>query len=185
MRLIIGLGNPGKEYEQTRHNIGFMVLDHLATRHHITGAKMKFHAGVLDGTIMNERCILMQPTTFMNRSGGAVREALDFYKLDPNQVLVVVDDTALPCGSIRLRASGSAGGHNGLADIECLLGTQNYPRLRVGIDAPGLIPQADYVLARFSPAQLKELPAAIDRACDAIEAWLTDDIDRAMTSYNG
>ncbi|MEE9212678.1 MAG: aminoacyl-tRNA hydrolase [Phycisphaeraceae bacterium] len=184
MRLIVGLGNPGSQYARTRHNVGFMVVDRLAARHDLSGRRVKFHAGVLEGRIHGQRCVLMQPTTYMNRSGLAVREAVGFYQLDPQRMLVIVDDTALPCGTIRLRAGGSAGGHNGLSDIECVLNTSNYPRLRIGVDPPGPVPQADYVLRRFTPAQLEQVEPALEHACDAIECWLVDDIERVMSRYN-
>jgi PTH1 family peptidyl-tRNA hydrolase len=188
MKLIVGLGNPGSEYAKTRHNAGFMVVDRLALRHRLPDAgpaKMKFHAGVLEGPIAGERCILMQPMTYMNRSGLAIGEAVAFYKLDPTrELLVVVDDVALDVGRIRLRAEGSAGGHNGLADVERALGTSAYPRLRIGIDPKGRVPQKDYVLGRFTPEQLAKLEPTLDVACDAIECWIKEGIARAMTRYN-
>ena len=184
MKLIVGLGNPGKEYEKTRHNAGFMAVDRLAVRHVITGAKSKFHAGVLEGSIAGERCVLMQPMTYMNRSGLSVGEAATFYKLEPTEVLVVVDDVALPVGKIRIRKEGSAGGHNGLSDIQRALGTIAYPRLRIGIDAPGRVPQKDYVLQRFSEAQMEQMVPTLERACDAIECWIREGADAAMNKYN-
>ena len=130
MKLIVGLGNPGPEYIKTRHNAGFMLVEKLANRHNLSGAKHKFHAGILDGELLvgnpmsPHRCILMQPTTYMNRSGLAVGEAVTFYKLDPEtDLIVLVDDLALDVGTVRLRGEGSAGGQNGLADIERALGT--------------------------------------------------------------
>ena len=185
MKLIVGLGNPGSEYTQTRHNAGFMVLDRLAGRHGLSNPKTKFHSGVLDGQVDGHRCLLLQPMTYMNRSGLAVGEAIRFYKLEPtDDLLVVVDDVALPAGQLRLRADGGTGGHNGLADIERALTTRAYPRLRIGVDPPGRVPQADYVLSRFSPAQWALVDSALDRACDAIACWLAEGIDLAMTRYN-
>lgn len=184
MKLIVGLGNPGSEYAMTRHNAGFMVLQRLANRHGLSGARSKFHSGVLEGLIAGDKCLLLQPTTYVNRSGLAVSEAMNFYKLEPADLLVVVDDVALPCGRMRLRAEGSAGGHNGLADIERALGTIAYPRLRIGIDAPGMIPQKDYVLGRFSPEQWDVVEPALERACDAIECWIAEGIDKAMSTFN-
>jgi PTH1 family peptidyl-tRNA hydrolase len=145
---------------------------------------MKFHAGVLEGVIAGEKCLVMQPMTYMNKSGLAVGEASAFYKLEPRDLLIVVDDLALECGHIRLRAEGGAGGHNGLADVERALGTPAYPRLRIGIDGRGRVPQVDYVLGRFSPDQESRLAPALDRACDAAECWLRDGIDKAMTRFN-
>lgn len=185
MKLIVGLGNPGNEYAKTRHNAGFMALDRLASRHELANAKTKFHSGMLDGQIAGCRCILLQPMTFMNRSGLAVGEAVQFYKLDPQvDLLVIVDDVALPLGQIRLRQEGGPGGHNGLADIERVLGAPAYPRLRIGIDPPGRVPQSDYVLGRFTKSQFDQLDPALDRACNAIESWLTDGIDKAMSVHN-
>lgn len=187
MKLIVGLGNPGTQYAQTRHNVGFMVLERLASRHGLLDEKprSRFHAAVLEGRVASQRCMLMQPMTYMNRSGLAVGEAMKFYKLDPAaDLIVVVDDIALPAGRIRLRAGGSAGGHNGLSDIERVLATRDYPRLRVGIDPPGRVPQVDYVLGRFSPEQKPRIDEAVDLSCDAIETWLNDGIDQAMTRYN-
>lgn len=187
MKLIVGLGNPGSEYAQTRHNAGFMVLTRLAQRHRLTDhpVRARFRSAMLEGPIAGDKCVLLQPQTFMNRSGAAVQEAVAFYKLDLADLLIVVDDVALPTGRIRLRASGSAGGHNGLGDIERALGAIDYPRLRIGIDAPPpRIIQADYVLGRFSPDQLERLEPALEAACDAVECWITHGIERTMTRFN-
>lgn len=187
MKLIVGLGNPGTQYARTRHNAGFMALERLARRHGLLAqaVKARFHAAVLDGPIAGNKCVLFEPQTFMNRSGRAVQEALAFYKLEPADLIVLVDDVALPTGRIRLRAAGSAGGHNGLADIERALSTADYPRLRIGIDAPPpRVAQSDYVLGRFSPDELDRLDPALNAACDAVEAWITDGIDKAMSIFN-
>ena len=187
MKLILGLGNPGRQYAQTRHNAGFMTIDRLARRHEPgTGGtrRSRFHAEVLETTISGQRCLLLKPMTYMNQSGIAVREAIGFYKLESSDMLVVVDDVALPAGAIRLRAAGSAGGHNGLIDIESALGSPQYARLRIGIDPPGQIPQSDYVLGRFTTAQLEAVEPAIDRACDTVEAWLLEPIEQVMSRFN-
>jgi len=184
MHLIVGLGNPGPEYAATRHNAGFMVVDRLARRHGISGGKTRFNAGVLDGLVAGHRCLLVQPMTYMNRSGATVRDAVNFYKLDLSKLLIVVDEAALPLGTIRLRASGSAGGHNGLRDIEEKLGTQDYPRLRIGVGSPTRAAMRDFVLGRFTQEQLDQLDPVLDRACDAIECWLNHGIDKAMSLYN-
>ena len=185
MRLIVGLGNPGSEYENTRHNAGFLAVDRLIARHRLEGPRSRFNALTFDGQVLGQRCMVLKPMTYMNRSGTTVREAVTFFKLDPDDVLISVDDVALPCGSIRLRASGSAGGHNGLLDIEGVLATRAYPRLRIGIDSSERIPQRDYVLGRFSPDQLNAIDPALERAADCMENWLTTDIDQVMTRYNG
>lgn len=187
MRLIVGLGNPGPDYARTRHNAGFMVLDRLALKQGIVfddQARTRFHALALDVTIAGEKCLLLKPITFMNRSGLSVSEAVNFHKVELTDMLIIVDDLALPMGSIRLRPEGSAGGHNGLSDIERSLGTQAYPRLRFGIDARGRVPQKDYVLGRFSPEQQLKLDFVLDKSCDAIQAWIRDGMPKAMSLYN-
>ena len=185
MKLIVGLGNPGPEYAKTRHNAGFMAIERLANRHQITGVKSKFHAGVLEGFIFSKKVMLMQPTTYMNRSGLSVGEAASFYKFAPQDILVLVDDLALDVGQMRLRASGGAGGHNGLKDIQRVLATPDYPRLRIGIGPKTRAPQVDFVLGKFTDEQLADLDPVLDRCCDCIERWLTDGIEKAMTRYNG
>lgn len=185
MKLIVGLGNPGPEYVKTRHNAGFMALEKLAHRHGLMGVKHKFHAGVLEGRINMHKVMLMQPMTFMNRSGLAVGEAAAFYKLPPEDILILVDEIALDVGQMRLRASGGPGGHNGLKDLERALGTRDYPRLRLGIGPRTRAPQVDFVLGRFTGEQLDDLNFTLGKACDCIESWLEDGIELAMTKFNG
>ncbi len=188
MKLIVGLGNPGPEYAKTRHNAGFMALEKLANRHGLMGVKHKFHAGILEGRINLHKVMLMQPMTFMNRSGLAVGEAAAFYKLAPEDILILVDEIALDVGQLRLRASGGPGGHNGLKDLERALGTRDYPRLRLGIgpNSGGTrAPQVDFVLGRFTDEQLDDLNFTLGKACDCIESWLEDGIELAMTKFNG
>ncbi|MHC5023066.1 MAG: aminoacyl-tRNA hydrolase [Planctomycetota bacterium] len=186
MKIIAGLGNPGIEYDATRHNVGFAVVDRLARRLAPgASARGRFHAATIDADLAGERLMLLRPTTFMNRSGLSVAEAVRFYKIDPAAgLLVIVDDVALPCGAIRLRARGSAGGHNGLTDIEQKLGTDDYPRLRIGIDSPGNIPQKDYVLGRFRPDQLELIEPALEEAVDAARCWVARGIIEAMNRFN-
>jgi peptidyl-tRNA hydrolase, PTH1 family len=189
MRLIIGLGNPGPQYAQTRHNAGFMALRRLAERHGPAGEpKSKFHAQVIEGQLAGERVMLMSPLTYMNRSGLAVGEAAAFYKVPASRVLVLVDDFALPLGAIRLRASGGPGGHNGLGDIERALGTDKYPRLRIGVGSPEVagrpVSHVDHVLSSFTAEQQRELDGALDAAADAALCWLREGIDLAMTRFN-
>ncbi len=184
--MIVGLGNPGLEYVRTRHNAGFLAVDCLARRH-AAGAvpRGRFHALTVDVTIGSEKCMLVKPTTYMNRSGQAVAEALRFYKLDPvDDLLVLVDDVALPVGSVRIRKQGSAGGHNGLIDIERLLGTDEYARCRIGIDGPGRIPQKDYVLGRFTDEQQEAVEAAVEKSADAAEVWVNQGVTTAMNTFN-
>jgi PTH1 family peptidyl-tRNA hydrolase len=187
MKLIVGLGNPGTQYEKTRHNAGFMVVDRLARRHFPDQTpKGRFQGVTLEGAVGAERCVLLKPTTYMNRSGGSVAQALGFYKMDAaSDLLVLVDDVALPLGSLRIRLSGSAGGHNGLSDIQRALGSEAYPRCRIGIGArPGFMDQADYVLGRFSPEEMAELEPAIDKAADACEVFVREGVTPAMNRFN-
>ncbi len=186
MKLIVGLGNPGRQYEQTRHNAGFEVLDRVARRYAGDAiARSRFHGAVLESLVDGVRALLLKPTTYMNRCGQAVAEAAGFYKLDAtSDVLVIVDDWALACGTIRLRAGGGAGGHNGLSDIEEKLGTDAYARLRVGIDSPGEVPQESYVLGVFSPQQRRLLEPALEESVEAAACWASHGIVEAMNRYN-
>lgn len=186
MKLIVGLGNPGAQYERTRHNAGFMALDRLAQRHAAgVVARSKFHSATLETSIGDERCLLMKPLTYMNRSGLAVSEAVRFYKVDPAvDLFVIVDDVYLPAGTLRIRADGSTGGHNGLSDISRALGSDRWARCRIGVDAPGIIPQAEYVLGRFTEEQWPKVDDAIGRAADAAELWATKGVTAAMNRFN-
>jgi PTH1 family peptidyl-tRNA hydrolase len=193
MKLLVGLGNPGSQYAGTRHNVGFEVVDALATRlnwisrpeQFDTQARTKFDGLVLDGSVGSEKLMLLKPVTFMNASGRAVQAAMAFYQLTPPDVLIVLDDLALPCGRIRLRPGGSSGGHNGLKDIEQALATDQYPRLRLGIDAaPAKMAGRDYVLGKFSTEQRKLLEPAIDRAVAASVMWIEKGIEPAMSLFN-
>ncbi|TVQ62748.1 MAG: aminoacyl-tRNA hydrolase [Phycisphaerales bacterium] len=187
MKLIVGLGNPGAEYEKTRHNAGFLVIDRLAERH-ARGqvARARFHALTFDANLPGAgKAMLMKPLTYMNRSGLAVGEAVRFFKIDPvADVFVIVDDIALPAGAIRIRAEGGPGGHNGLIDVQRALGTPAYARCRIGIDGPGRVPQADYVLGRFSPEQWAAVEPALVAAADASETWAREGVTGAMNAFN-
>lgn len=187
MKLIVGLGNPGRDYAMTRHNAGFMAVDRLARRH--AGGAMtraQFHAMTIDAAVPGAgKCLLIKPTTYMNRSGLTVSEAVRFYKCSPvEDVLIIVDEVALPVGAIRLRAGGSAGGHNGLADIERSLGTSEYARLRIGVGEHEFAARKDHVLGRFTDEELVALEPALDRACDAAERWAADGVTDAMNIFN-
>ncbi len=186
MKLIVGLGNPGASYEHTRHNVGFEVLDRIARRYAMDAtAKSRFHGLTLEGMVEHEKVLLIKPTTYMNRSGQSVAEAVRFYKLDPAaDLLVLVDDLALACGQLRLRGEGGAGGHNGLSDIQQKLSTVQYARLRIGIDRPGEIPQAAYVLGKFRPDQLERVTPCLDDAADAAACWAIHGIAEAMNRFN-
>ena len=191
MKLVVGLGNPGSEYHGTRHNIGFEVIDRLASKLGWPEVTRKRFDGLsLDGNVElstggAEKLILIKPLTFMNLSGKAVQSAMSFYQLLPTDILIALDDLALPCGRLRLRGSGTSGGHNGLKDIERALGTNEYPRLRIGIDpAPAPMRGKDYVLGRFTTEQRKLLEPTIDRACGAILTWMEKGISSAMSLFN-
>lgn len=187
MKLIIGLGNPGSAYEKTRHNAGFMAIDRLHRRH--TPAepwRARFDGLFVEAVIVGERCMLLKPITYMNLSGRSVAAALNFYKLDPTRdLLVIMDEVALPIGSLRLRAGGGSGGHNGLTDVQRALGTPEYPRLRIGIGpCPPAMALEDYVLGRFTDEQMAALAPAIDRAADATEAFVSSGLAQAMNRFN-
>jgi PTH1 family peptidyl-tRNA hydrolase len=186
MKLIVGLGNPGSEYAGTRHNAGFDVIDRLSARLAPGAAPRSRFAGLaVDAEIGGEKCLLLKPMTFMNLSGRAVLEAVQFFKLEPSRdLLVIVDDLALPCGSIRLRPDGSSGGHNGLSDIGLKLGSNYWARLRIGIDPPGRARQADYVLGKFSPDQRPLAEASMDEAARAAECWAAKGLQEAMNRFN-
>jgi len=186
MRFIVGLGNPGAKYDKTRHNVGFDVIDRIA-RQLAPGAPAtsKFNSVVIETTYDGDKVLLMKPQHFMNRSGESIQQAISFYKADPStDLLILVDDIHLPCGSIRLRHIGSPGGHNGLTDIANHLGDGEWPRLRIGIDEPGIIPQSDYVLGKFTPEQLEELELALTKSVDAAIMWIQDGIDETMNKFN-
>ena len=185
--LLVCLGNPGDKYENTRHNVGYMVADEVAERQNKPVQRLKFKALTNTLTISGEKVLVMKPITYMNLSGEAVRQAADFYKIPPERVLVVSDDTALPVGKLRIRVKGSAGGHNGLKNIIQHLGTDQFPRLRVGV---GEKPHPDYdmadwVLGKFVGEDKKAIDGAVKRAADAIECILAEGIDRGMGKFNG
>ena len=185
--LLVGLGNPGTQYENTRHNVGFLVADELAERQNAPIQRLKFKALTNLLTISGEKVLVMKPVTYMNLSGEAVRQAVDFYKIPPERVLVVSDDTALAVGRLRIRKGGSAGGHNGLKNIIQHLGTDQFPRVRVGV---GEKPHPDYdmadwVLGKFTGEDKKTMDAAVKRAADAVECLLKEGPDRAMNRFNG
>jgi len=184
--LFVGLGNPGPQYAQTRHNAGWMAVELLASRWGLTWSDKKRLSGtVAEGMVPGGRAVLLKPTTYMNDSGRSVRAALDLYKFTPAELLVIYDDVALPMGTLRLRPSGSAGGHNGLRSLESHLGTRDYPRLRIGIDPkPERMDLADYVLGKFSPDQQTKLPAVLDGCIEAIELIRREGFDKAMSLVN-
>lgn len=185
MYLIVGLGNPGREYEHTRHNAGFDAIDVLAGK---LGAdvKEKKHKGLCGkGMIAGEKVILLKPQTFMNLSGESVRAAADFYKIDAEHMIVLYDDIDLDVGKLRVRAKGSAGGHNGIKNIIAHMGTQEFPRVRIGVGAkPDRMDLADYVLERFSQVERPVMEDAFEEAAEAAIAVVEDGIDAAMNRFN-
>lgn len=183
MKLVVGLGNPGSQYRDTRHNLGFMVVDRLADRHGIDLSQEKFHAWIGLGSVGGDKVALAKPTTFVNRSGQAVQAIGRFYKLELGDLLVVTDDMALPLGKIRFRPAGSAGGHNGLADVAQRLGTEDFGRLRVGIGSANYN-AVDHVLGRFEDEELPDVKKVVERAADAVTCWIENDIAVAMNAFN-
>ena len=186
MKLVVGLGNPGRKYQATRHNIGYEVLWHLARRFATASAKAGFQGEVADAELGGDRTLLLWPQTYMNRSGVSVGQARDFYKLENTELLVVCDDFNLPLARLRVRAKGSSGGQKGLEDIIRALGTDEFPRLRVGIGRPpdGWDP-ANYVLGKFGKEERDEVELMIVRAADAVVEWVRDGIEPCMNRYNG
>lgn len=186
MYIIAGLGNPEPKYNKTRHNIGFRVLDALADKHNIDVSEQK-HKGLLGkGIIAGEKVILIKPQTYMNLSGECIRAAADYYKAEPETIIVLFDDISLDVGRLRVRKKGSAGGHNGIKSIIAHLGTEGFPRLKFGVgDKPPRMDLADYVLGRFSPDDEALVEDGIKRACGAVECMLSDGFDAAMNRYNG
>lgn len=185
MKLVVGLGNPGRKYQATRHNIGYEVLWNLARRFATGSAKSAFQGEVVDADLQGVRTLLLWPQTFMNRSGTSVVQARDFYKLENSELLVVCDDFNLPLGRLRVRVKGSSGGQKGLDDIIRGLGIDEFPRLRVGIGAP---PDgweaANFVLGKFNKEELADVELMIVRAADAAVEWAKSGIEQCMNRYN-
>ena len=183
MKCIVGLGNPGKMYEKTRHNVGFRVIDALIQRDNLK-TQNKFKSEIVQITLNNMPILLVKPQTFMNLSGEAVRLVMDFYKIDVKDILIIYDDLDLPVGKFRLREKGSAGGHNGMKSLIQHFGTQEFPRLRIGIDKNPLIPTPDYVLGKFTKEDEPILLSAIDKAVRCCEDFTKMNFVDLMTKYN-
>ena len=185
MYIIAGLGNPSKEYEKTRHNAGFDTIDLLAEKLGIDLTEKKHRAYCGKGMIGTEKVLLLKPQTFMNNSGESLRDAADFYKVEPEQILVIYDDISLEPGQLRIRMKGSAGGHNGIKSIIAHLKTQDFPRIKIGVGAkPELMDLADYVLSRFSPAEREKMEESFREGAEAVITFLKDGKDAAMNQYN-
>lgn len=184
--IIAGLGNPGGKYEMTRHNAGFLAMDLLAIEDGFDIKKLKHHSLVADAEINGKRCLVMKPQTMMNNSGEAVGEAARFYKIPPENVIIVYDDISLDVGQTRIRRKGSAGGHNGIKSIIAHLGSEHFPRVKVGV---GKKPNPEYdlvswVLGRFSKEQETDLKSALENSTKAVRLIINDEIDKAMNLYN-
>lgn len=187
MFLIVGLGNPGKEYGNTRHNIGFCVIDELAEQEGISVLEKKHRALIGKGYIGGQKVILAKPQTFMNLSGESVRELVDYYRIDEKEELIVLsDDVSLAPGKLRLRKKGSAGGHNGLKNIIAQLGSDEFQRIRIGVgEKPEGYDLADHVLGHFSASEQKVMAQAAKEAADAVRAVLSEGMEAAMNRFNG
>src|SRR5438552_2239374 len=185
MKIVVGLGNPGRNYAGTRHNVGFAVVDYLANGPSVSRFQSRFQAQVAEFVEGGEKLLLFKPETFMNLSGRAVRQAVDFYNLPATDLLVVCDDINLPLGKLRVRAQGTHGGHNGLRDIQSHLGTTEYSRLRIGVENPGDKEAIEHVLGRFRPAERPVIQEAIARAAQAVRVWIHQGIEACMNQYNG
>ena len=184
--LIIGLGNPGREYKDNRHNIGFMLIDRLAVRLNARGMKLQSKAIVTSGLYEERKLILAKPQTYMNLSGQSAQGLLHFYKIPPENLMVAHDDLDIPLGTIRIRPSGGAGGQRGMASTIERLGTKDFPRLRLGIGRPpGRMAAADYVLQDFSRADLLIVSETLDRAANAVLTFVTEGLNAAMNKFNG
>ncbi len=185
MKLVVGLGNPGERYVNTRHNLGFQVLDRLAARHDITVDTKKKKSMIGRLRIGNERVMLLKPQTFVNLSGEAVLYMASFLRIMPENIIVVCDDVNIPNGQIRIRKYGSSGGHNGIKSLIQFLKSDNFPRIRIGVGQPeDHIKLEEYVLGKFTPEEVDAMDAVIDTACDAIEMIVTGDTDKAMNEFN-
>ncbi len=185
MKLIVGLGNPGGKYKDTRHNVGFEVVAELARKFATATPRARFQGEIVEATVGGQKVLLLTPLTYMNASGGSVLEARDFYKIVAEDTLVICDDFALPLAKLRLRPKGSSGGQNGLDDILRRLGTNEVPRLRIGV---GPLPPgrdaAGFVLGKFMKEELPEVARAIERAAEAAVVWVGDGLTAAMSKYN-
>lgn len=185
MKLIVGLGNPGMQYAATRHNIGFEVIDSIAETYNISVTKNKYKALIGEGNIAGEKVILMKPQTYMNLSGEAVKACMDFHKISNEDLIVIYDDISLAVGQLRIRKSGSAGGHNGIKNIIAHLGTQEFPRIKFGVgEKPAGWDLANYVLGRFLEEEMKVIGPRIGDAVKATEAIIGSGIEKAMNNYN-
>ena len=186
MYIIVGLGNPGKQYENTRHNVGFNVIDILAEEYGISVTKMKHKALIGEGRVGTEKVVLVKPVTYMNLSGESLAEIYNFYKVETSNIVVIYDDIDLDVGKIRIRKKGSGGTHNGMRSIVKCLGTTDFPRVRIGVSKPEPGRDlANFVLSRFSKEEEVDLKDGFDKAVKAIDCIIREDIDLSMNTFNG
>lgn len=184
MYVIAGLGNPGKKYENTRHNMGFITVDQLAIKHDIKVDKLKFKALVGEGRIADQKVLLVKPQTYMNLSGESIRQIMHFYKLDPEKLIVIYDDIDIELGALRIRKFGSAGTHNGMKSVVYQLQSDRFPRIRIGIGSQKKGDLVDFVIGGFSKEEVPVLEETVTKAVSAIECILAEDVDIAMNRYN-
>lgn len=184
--LIVGLGNPGRQYEVSRHNTGFLFMDMLSEKLGVKINKVKYKSVIGEAQIAGHRCLLMKPQTYMNLSGEAVHEACSFYRIPPENVVVIFDDISLPCGGIRIRRKGSAGGHNGIKNIILQLNSDNFPRIKLGVGAKPHpdYDLADYVLSSFAKDEIEPMKQAMEKGCQALEYIVSQRIDEAMSKFS-
>ena len=186
MYVIVGLGNPGKQYEHTRHNVGFDVIDILAEEYGISVTKIKHKALIGEGRVGTEKVLLVKPQTYMNLSGETLIDIYNYYKVHPENIVVIYDDIDLDVGKIRIRKKGSAGTHNGMRSIIKCLGLSDFPRIRVGVSRPRPGQDlADFVLSRFRKEEADDLATGLDKAYRAVDCMIRENIDKAMNQYNG
>jgi len=185
MKIVVGIGNPGPEYDGTRHNVGFDAISLFAQENHLDSlTRRRFSSLSTSGMIGETKVALLKPQTYVNRSGEAARASMDWYRLSPDALLVVCDDFNLPIGRIRVRAGGSSGGHKGLQAITNALGTEAFPRLRIGIGQPEPGGAVDFVLSRFQKEELDQIQSAVQRASAAVHCWVTEDLQTCMNRFN-
>ena len=184
MKIILGIGNPGKEYAETRHNIGFMVVERFAKAHRFGAWRRRFQSLTVEGSALGRKALLMKPLTYVNESGRAMRAAADWCGAEAPDIMVVLDDFNLPLGRLRVRAGGSSGGHRGMESIAAHLAGMEVARLRIGIGGGEARCDRDYVLSRFAPAERKVVDEAVERAASALDVWLKSGLERCMNEFN-
>ena len=185
MKLIVGLGNPGSEYSNTRHNVGFEIIDKYLNKYNLVSNKTKFEGIYIDTVINNNKVIFLKPQKYMNLSGEVVKKYVDYFKIDINDILIIHDDLDQEIGKIKLKQNSSSGGHNGIKNIENNLNTKNYKRLKIGISNNKNVNTKDYVLGKFSKEERKILDKTIEKSCEIIDDFLILNFDMLMNKYNG